>query len=81
MILRLRNMTAIDGTGLRAFEDLADASRATGRTLILCGAREQPAAVMQAGAIPRAHRRTEHLPEHRRGYQARRRGSTRARGV
>jgi SulP family sulfate permease len=47
LILRLRYMTAIDGTGLRAFEDLADRLRAAGRTLILCGAREQPAAVMK----------------------------------
>jgi len=47
VILRLRYMTAIDGTGLRAFEDLADRLRASGRTLILCGAREQPAAVMK----------------------------------
>jgi SulP family sulfate permease len=50
VILRLRYMTAIDATGLRAIEDLADRLRASGRTLILCGAREQPAAVMrQAG--------------------------------
>ena len=47
VILRLRYMTAIDGTGLRAFEDLADRLRASGRTLLLCGAREQPAAVMR----------------------------------
>ena len=40
-------MTAIDGTGLRAIEDLADALRASGRTLIICGAREQPAAVIK----------------------------------
>lgn len=47
VILRVRYMTAIDGTGLRAFEDLCDRLRATGRTLILCGAREQPAAVLE----------------------------------
>jgi SulP family sulfate permease len=47
VVLRLRYMTAIDGTGLRAFEDLADRLRASGRTLVLCGAREQPAAVMK----------------------------------
>jgi len=50
VILRLRYMTAIDATGLRAIEDLSNRLRASGRTLILCGAREQPAAVMrQAG--------------------------------
>jgi sulfate permease, SulP family len=46
VILRLRYMTAIDGTGLRALEDLADQLRASGRTLIVCGAHDQPAAVM-----------------------------------
>jgi SulP family sulfate permease len=46
VLLRLRNMTAIDATGLQALEDLADAVRASGRALILCGAREQPSRVM-----------------------------------
>ena len=46
VILRLRNMTAIDATGLHAIEDLADRLRATGRELVLCGAREQPARLM-----------------------------------
>jgi SulP family sulfate permease len=36
-------MTALDGTGLRAFEELADTLHASGRDLILCGARHQPA--------------------------------------
>ena len=52
--------------------------RASGRTLLLCGAREQPAAVMQAGAVPRARRRPQHLREHRRGARARR-GAARGR--
>jgi sulfate permease, SulP family len=47
VILRLRNMTAIDGTGLGAFEDLADQLHASGRTLILCGASRQPSQLMQ----------------------------------
>ncbi len=46
VILRLRNMTAIDATGLLALEDLADKLLAKGRTLILCGARPQPAKLM-----------------------------------
>jgi len=46
IILRLRNMTAIDATGLVALEDLADKLHATGRTVILCGAMEQPARLM-----------------------------------
>ena len=43
VIIRLRNMTAIDATGLYALEEIAKQLHATGRTLILCGAREQPA--------------------------------------
>jgi sulfate permease, SulP family len=42
VVLRLRNMTAIDATGLFALEELAKHLHATKRTLILCGAREQP---------------------------------------
>ena len=43
VILRLRNMTAIDATGLFAIEEVAKQLHAGKRTLILCGAREQPA--------------------------------------
>ena len=43
VIVRLRNMTAIDATGLFALEEIAKQLHATKRTLILCGAREQPA--------------------------------------
>ena len=46
VILRLRNMTAIDATGLHALESLSDRLRKSGRTLILCGARQQPAAFL-----------------------------------
>ena len=46
LVLRLRNMTAIDATGLQALETLADAVHESGRGLILCGAREQPARLM-----------------------------------
>jgi len=47
VILRLRNMTAIDATGLQALEKLADVVHSSGRGLILCGAREQPAQLMK----------------------------------
>jgi sulfate permease, SulP family len=43
VILRLRNMTAIDATGLHALEELNDRLKRSGRTLLLCGARHQPA--------------------------------------
>jgi len=42
VILRLRNMTALDATGLFAIEEVAKELHAAKRTLILCGAREQP---------------------------------------
>jgi SulP family sulfate permease len=47
VILRLRNMTAVDGTGLHALEHFADVLHASGRTLILCGMRDQPARMME----------------------------------
>ncbi|MGA7320476.1 MAG: SulP family inorganic anion transporter [Candidatus Sulfotelmatobacter sp.] len=46
VILRLRNMTALDATGLFAIEEVARELQATNRTLILCGAREQPASLI-----------------------------------
>src|SRR5262245_8102733 len=52
VIVRLRYMTAIDGTGLRAFEDLSERLGRSGRTLIVCGARDQPAAVMRQAGFP-----------------------------
>ncbi len=42
VIIRLRNMTALDATGLFALEQVAKTLKASGRALILCGAREQP---------------------------------------
>jgi len=47
IILRLRNMTAIDSTGLQALENFADRVHETGRQLVLCGAMEQPEMRMQ----------------------------------
>lgn len=47
VILRLRNMTALDATGLFALEEAARTLKASGRELILCGAREQPLHLIQ----------------------------------
>ncbi len=46
VILRLRNMTALDATGVFALEDVAKQLHASKRTLILCGAREQPSTLI-----------------------------------
>jgi len=53
VILRLRNMTAIDATGLGAIRDLADSLHASGRSLLLCGAREQPSKLMKQAEFER----------------------------
>jgi SulP family sulfate permease len=47
VLLRLREMSAIDATGMQALEDLSDRLRHSGRTLVLCGARGQPALLMR----------------------------------
>jgi sulfate permease, SulP family len=47
VILRLRNMSALDATGLFAIEEVAKQLHASKRTLILCGAREQPSQLMR----------------------------------
>ncbi len=53
VILRLRNMTAIDATGLGAIRDLADTLHDSGRSLLLCGAREQPSQLMKQAEFER----------------------------
>jgi SulP family sulfate permease len=53
IVLRLRNMTALDATGLMALEDLADKLHESGRHLILCGAREQPLKLMHQAEFER----------------------------
>jgi SulP family sulfate permease len=47
VLLRLRNMTAIDATGLHALEDLADRLHGAHRHLLLCAPRHQPAKLME----------------------------------
>ena len=61
VILRLRNMTALDATGLFAMEEVAKELHASKRTLILCGAREQPAQLIHQAEFAEGHRRREHL--------------------
>jgi SulP family sulfate permease len=46
VILRLRNMTALDATGIHALEQFSNRLRRVGKSLLLCGAREQPARLM-----------------------------------
>jgi SulP family sulfate permease len=53
VILRLRYMTAIDATGLRAIEDLAHDVRSTSRVFLVSGARGQPLALMRKAHFER----------------------------
>jgi len=53
VILRLRNMNAIDATGLHALEVLSDRLRKTDRTLLMCGARDQPAQMLERAEFVR----------------------------
>lgn len=43
VVLRLRNMTALDATGIHALEEFSRRLKRSGRTLLICGARNQPA--------------------------------------
>jgi SulP family sulfate permease len=53
VILRLRNMTALDATGLFALEEVARELAASHRVLILCGAREQPLKILEQARFER----------------------------
>jgi SulP family sulfate permease len=46
VILRLRNMTAIDATGIHAIETFAKRLHASGRIMLLCGAMQQPSKLL-----------------------------------
>src|SRR5438477_5094707 len=46
VIMRLRNMSAVDATGIYALEEMAKQLHASGRRLILCRAARQPAEIM-----------------------------------
>jgi SulP family sulfate permease len=47
VIVRLRNMTAIDATGIHALETFAKRLHESGRTMLLCGAMQQPSRLLQ----------------------------------
>jgi len=49
VIVRLRNMTAIDATGIHAIESFAKRLHQSGRAMLLCGAMQQPSKLLQGG--------------------------------
>ncbi len=56
-------MTAIDATGLHALEKFSDRLRKTGRILLLCGAREQPAKMLKQVGFMRQIGKENILPD------------------
>jgi SulP family sulfate permease len=62
VILRVRNMTAIDATGLHAMETLARRLRKTGRIVLVCGARRQPRSMLMRGNFAQHIGRENILP-------------------
>jgi len=53
VIVRLRNMTAIDATGIAALQELAEILQKNGRSMLVCGARPQPADLMREAGFDR----------------------------
>jgi SulP family sulfate permease len=53
VVLRLRNMTAIDATGIAALEELATVLHGKNRAMLVCGARPQPEALLREASFDR----------------------------
>jgi sulfate permease, SulP family len=51
VILRLRNMTALDATGIHALEQFSERLHKSGKTLLLCGARNQPSQLISGSSF------------------------------
>lgn len=51
VVLRLRNMTATDATGIQALESAIDAIRASGRSVLICGARGQARELIERSGL------------------------------
>lgn len=54
VIIRMRNMTTIDATGIKALEDVAARLKASGRVTLFCGAPPQPLALMRKAGFHEA---------------------------
>lgn len=63
VILRLRNMTAIDATGVHAIETLASRLHQSGRQMLLCGVMEQPSSLLKSPRFV-AHIGAENIVPH-----------------
>lgn len=51
VLLRLRNMTVTDATGIHALQHLAEKLSNSGRTLVMCGVREQPLNLLRKSGL------------------------------
>ena len=73
VILRLRNMTAIDATGIHAIESFAKRLHESGRTLLLCGAMQQPSKLLSGAGFWIAWGARTSCPTFRRRWTGRKR--------
>ena len=51
VVLKLSHMTALDGTGVHALEAFAKRVTGSGRSLVVCGAPPQPAAIIERSKL------------------------------
>lgn len=78
VILRLRNMTALDATGIHALEQFSDRLHSAGKRLLLCGARDQPSRLISQSGFPE-HVGAENVLPHVQAALSRARGPGRLR--
>lgn len=74
-------MTAIDATGIHALEVFAVRMRKSGRTLLLCGARDQPAQLLLQAEVFEQVGRENILPNVDAALQRARQINSRLNGV
>lgn len=61
VMIRLRKMTAIEATGFHALEEVAKKLQSSGRTIILCGGREQAPQLMRQAEFEEVVGREKYL--------------------
>jgi len=69
LILRLREVLAIDATGLRALEDVLDKARADGTQVLMTGVQAQPRSVLARSGILEQVGEENVVPDFRRAVE------------
>jgi SulP family sulfate permease len=63
ILLKLHHMPAIDGTGIHALESFAEKVVASGRALLICGAKPKPARMIHRSHLPKIVGQENILPD------------------